>query len=152
MNIIVTQQAAPAIWNESLIAFLQNQTADKTRSDYRRELAMFARWVGKSALAVTPSDIISYKSEMEEKGLKPSTVHKKVAVIKSFYKFLGMTLNVPNPAMCVKLPRVEDTSSKAVLSLLRETARFLEPSALKQHSESETGQSWHYCVSMRCAP
>ena len=123
MEIVVSQKAVPVIWNESLIAFLQNQTAEKTRSDYRRELGMFARWVGKNALAVVPSDIISYKSEMEEKGLKPSTVHKKVAVIKSFYKFVSMTLNVPNPSMCVKLPRVEDTSSKAVLSL-QETARL----------------------------
>ncbi len=123
MDIIVAPQAVPAIWSESL-AFLKNQIAEKTRIDYRNDLAAFVRFVGKAALAVTPADIINYKEMMEAKGLKPATIHKRLAVVRSFYKFLSMTLNVPNPAVCVKLPKVSDESTRAVLSL-QEAMRLL---------------------------
>jgi site-specific recombinase XerD len=116
MDIIVKQEAAPVIWSESL-AFLKNQIAEKTRSDYRAELRLFALWVRKDALSVTPSDIIAWKEELEGRGLSVSTIHKKLTVVRSFYRFLSQTLNIPNPALCVKLPKVTDDSSKAVLSL-----------------------------------
>lgn len=116
MDIIATPQTVPVIWAESL-AFLRNQIAEKTRSDYRAELRLFALWVRKDALSVTPSDIIAWKEELERRRLSVSTIHKKLTVVRSFYRFLSQTLNVPNPSLCVKLPKVTDDSSKAVLSL-----------------------------------
>jgi site-specific recombinase XerD len=123
MDVIIRQRTAPVIWSESL-AFLKNQIAEKTRSDYRAELRLFALWVRKDALSVISSDIIAWKEELEGRGLSISTIHKKLTVVRSFYRFLSQTLNVPNPALCVKLPKVADDSSKAVLSL-QEAMRLL---------------------------
>lgn len=104
--------------------FLVQQDAEKTRSDYASELRLFASWVSKPFGEVTPLDLIAYRKEMEDRGLKPATVHKKLSVLRSFFTFVAQTFNLPNPALCVRLPKVNDQSMKAVLTL-QEVGRLL---------------------------
>ncbi len=73
---------------------------------------------------MTALDIIAFRRSLEERGCKPITVAKKLAVLRSFYRFLHEAFNVPNPALCVRLPRVTDDSTRAVLTL-QEANRFL---------------------------
>ncbi len=104
--------------------FLVQQDAKKTRTDYRSELRLFGTWIGKQFQEVTPLDLIAYRQALEERGLKAATIHKKLSVLRSFFTFVAQTFNLPNPALCVRLPKVNDQSMKAVLSL-QEVGRFL---------------------------
>lgn len=124
-TITVRTEIVPPVWSDEVLSFLRNQLCEKTRSAYRAELRLFALWIGKPALAVMPGDIIAYKESLEARTLAPATIHRRLAVVRSFYRFLSQMLNVPNPALCVKLPKVSDESTRAVLSL-QETIRLIE--------------------------
>lgn len=104
--------------------FLVQLDSLKTRSDYKSEIALFSTWVGKPLAEVSPLDLISYRKAMEDRGLKAATIHKKLSVLRSFWSFISQTFNLPNPALCVRLPKVNDQSMKAVLSL-QEVGRLL---------------------------
>lgn len=115
---------APADLTEYLHPFLVQQDAEKTRNDYRSELRLFSVWLRKPVREVTPLDLIAYRKALEERGLQPATIHKKLSVLRSFFTFVSQMFNLPNPALCVRLPKVNDQSMKAVLSL-QEVGRFL---------------------------
>lgn len=104
--------------------FLVQQNAEKTRTDYASELRLFAKWIDKPLASVTPLDLIAYRKELEERGLMLATVHKKLSVLRSFFSFVAQTFSRPNPALCIRLPKVTDQSMKAVLSL-HEVGRLL---------------------------
>lgn len=108
---------------EYLHPFLTQMDSDKTRKDYRGELALFLKWIDKSFNTVTPIDIINYRRELEDRGLAPATICKRLSVLRSFYFFLSQTFGMPNPALAVRLPKITDQSTKPILSL-SEVARF----------------------------
>lgn len=103
--------------SDYLHPFLTQLDAERSRTEYRSELRLFVEWVQKPVQEVTPLDILAYRRSMEERGLKSATIHKRLSVLRSFFLFLHQTFNLPNPALCVKLPKITDQSSKAVLSL-----------------------------------
>ncbi len=102
---------------EYLHPFLTQLDSIKSREDYRNEIRLFAEWVRKPVQEVTPLDILSFRRSLEGRGLKSATIHKKLSVLRSFFLFLNQTCNLPNPALCIKLPKITDQSSKAILSL-----------------------------------
>lgn len=104
--------------------FIAQQNSMRTRAEYRYELKMFAEWIRKPFHAVTVTDIIAYRQHQEARGLKPATIHKRLSVLRSFYAFASQLLGIPNPALAVRLPKIEDQSTKAVLSL-QEVGRLL---------------------------
>jgi len=103
--------------SDYLHPFLTQLDSEKSRTDYRNDLRLFVEWVHKPVQEVTPLDILAYRRSMEERGLKSATIHKRLSVLRSFFLFLHQTFNLQNPALCVKLPKITDQSSKAVLSL-----------------------------------
>lgn len=109
---------------EYLSPFLTQQNCEKTKQDYRCELKLFGLWVQKKPQEVTTLDIIFFRKHLEERGLKPVTVAKKLAVLRSFYRFLHEAFGFPNPALAVRIPRFVDDSTRAVLTL-QEANRFL---------------------------
>lgn len=109
---------------EYLSPFLTQQNCEKTKQDYRCELRLFGLWVQKKPQEVTTLDIIAFRKHLEERGLKPVTVAKKLAVLRSFYRFLHEAFGFPNPALPVRIPRVTDDSTRAVLTL-QESNRLL---------------------------
>jgi site-specific recombinase XerD len=80
--------------------------------------------VQKKPQEVTTLDIIAFRKHLEERGLKPVTVAKKLAVLRSFYRFLHEAFGFHNPALAVRIPRVTDDSTRAVLTL-QESMRLL---------------------------
>lgn len=104
--------------------FLIQQNSLKTRDDYRNELKLYKEFIGKPLHEVTPLDLIAYRQALEGRGLKAATIHKKLSVLRSFFTFVAQTFNLPNPALCIRLPKVNDQSTKAVLSL-QEVGRLL---------------------------
>lgn len=116
--------APPHSLEEYLSPFLAVQTAQKTRTDYASELRLFGRWIGKRMEDIGPLDLISYRQHLEAKGLRTITIYKKLSVLRSFFAFFSQTFNRPNPALPLRLPKITDESSKAVLSL-QEAMRLL---------------------------
>ena len=68
--------------------FLANTPVPKTRETYGRELGFFASWYGKdgSIANITLEHLLRYKV-MLERQYSPATVMKKVAALKSFFRF-----------------------------------------------------------------
>lgn len=97
--------------------FLIQQNSEGTRLEYRSEIRLFGDWLGKPLALTGPLDLIAYRQHMEGRGLKPATVHKKLSVLRSFFSFVAQTFNLPNPALCVRLPKITDQSMKATLNL-----------------------------------
>lgn len=97
--------------------FLIQQNSEGTRLEYRSEIRLFSDWLGKPIVQTAPLDLIAYRQHLEERGLKPATVHKKLSVLRSFFSFITQMLSLPNPALCVRLPKITDQSMKATLNL-----------------------------------
>lgn len=98
--------------------FLVQQDSEGTRREYQSEIKLFASWLGKPLVQTVPLDLIRYRQYLEqERQLRPATIHKKLSVLRSFFSFVAQTFNLPNPSLCVRLPKITDQSIKATLSL-----------------------------------
>lgn len=105
--------------NEYITLFLEYLTVElglaaNTKDAYRRDLCMFEQFVKKSLKAVTRDDIIGYMRFLKAKTYAASSIARKLAALKSFYRFLAAEGYVQiDPAEIVeaatrgtKLPRV----------------------------------------------
>lgn len=105
--------------------FVSQQDSLKTRQDYVSELRLFAHWVQKPLSMVEPTDILAFRAHLEQRGLKNTTIHKKLSVLRSFYSFCSQVFSMRNPAIAVRLPKISDYSTKAVLSLQETVKLFM---------------------------
>ena len=85
-------ELAPA-WSEALRAFdaalLAQGMAEKTRRAYGRDLEDLGRFAGAQRLepdALTPRDLRRYAGVLSERGASRSTVARKLAAIRHFYR------------------------------------------------------------------
>lgn len=60
-----------------------------TQSAYRRDLGEFVQIVGKTYDSVEIADIMEYQSSLSARSYKPKTVARKLASVRSFYRFLN---------------------------------------------------------------
>jgi integrase/recombinase XerD len=89
-----------------------------TREVYRAEVTAFLEWAGRPAPDVHIGHVTGYKRALTDKGLAPATIAKKLSVLRSFYKVChDQGLTDINPTAGVKLPRVQDETSRDILSL-----------------------------------
>jgi len=91
---------------------------------------------------VTRDNIISYILEMKEKEYASSTVARKVAAVKSFFKFLESTGQIKeNPARDMETPRAEKhlpaTISASEVDKLLEAPQGDSPAALRDRAMLE---------------
>ena len=80
--------------------FLANTPAPKTRETYARELCFFVSWYGRdsSIASIGLEDLLRYKVMLEEQ-FAPATVAKKIAALKSLFRFAKRTgVIISNPA------------------------------------------------------
>lgn len=107
--------------------WLAAQQSPHTVSAYRRDMADFRLWLDQRSGALTSVHrgvIDLYRHHVEDMGLKPATVARRLASLSSFYDYL---LTMPerivptNPVVNVKRPKVADTSPRQWLS--KEQAR-----------------------------
>ena len=86
-----------------------------TLDAYRRDLQQFARYLYprmadvRLPLALLQQEVIrSFLEELEEKGLKPSSICRKLAAIRSFFRFLCREGILPgNPASGISAPQFQ---------------------------------------------
>src|SRR5262245_30861873 len=98
---------------EPLSAFLGHLDAEKhasphTVKSYRTDLEDFRRFLGADALAdVEVRDVRAYLAELHTRGLDPASVARKLAAIRSWFRFLRRRgLVERNPAQQVRSPRL----------------------------------------------
>jgi site-specific recombinase XerD len=104
--------------NDYILSFIRNQSCFNTKRDYRAEIELFYRTVGKKASEVTLADILSYKENLDARGLKPATIAKKLTVLRRLFTFLYEQGVIPiNPSAGVKLPKVSNETTREILSL-----------------------------------
>lgn len=104
--------------SDHILSFIRNQSCFNTKRDYRAEIELFYRAVKKRAAEVTLHDLIGYKEGLENRGLKPATIAKKLTVLRRLFCFLYEQGVIPiNPASGLKLPKVSNETTREILSL-----------------------------------
>lgn len=101
-----------------ILSFIRNQSCFNTKRDYKAEITLFYRLVGKKATEVSLHDLIAYREGLETRGLKPATIAKKLTVLRRLFTFLYEQGVIPiNPSAGVKLPKVSNETTREILTL-----------------------------------
>lgn len=112
----LTALAEPS--TDYIMSFIRNQSCFNTKRDYRAEITIFYRTVGKRASEVALQDFLTYKEGLEERSLKPATISKKLTVLRRLFTFLYEQGVIPtNPSAGLKLPKVSNETTREILTL-----------------------------------
>jgi integrase/recombinase XerD len=124
---------------EAFLAVSAARLAPRTVDAYRRDLTALASELGKPVGAATTADIETYLAKLRAAGLASTTIARRVAAIRSFFRhqaLLGMRTD--NPAAELDLPRrnrkLPRTLSPGEAERLVEAARGTTPRALRDHA------------------
>ncbi|MDO8648713.1 MAG: tyrosine-type recombinase/integrase [Candidatus Peregrinibacteria bacterium] len=100
------------------MSFIRNQSCFNTKHNYRMEIALFYRAVGKKAAHISLQDLLGYRESLDARGLKPITISKKLTVIRRLFTFLYEQGVIPtNPSAGLKLPKTTNETTREILSL-----------------------------------
>ena len=105
-------------WINSFLDYLQNQKnySSHTIRSYRVDLEQFAEFLELFDLdlrQVDRADIRMYLGELKRKQMRKTTLARKLACLKSFYRFLKrQKVMEKNPAALVSAPRLEKALPK----------------------------------------
>lgn len=97
--------------NELIEDFLDMLTSEKglsynTVAAYENDLMQFQNFWGDNFKAVTQKDIENYIRHLNEQGLSPASVRRKIASLSKFFKFLFSEKEIKtNPTAYVVLPK-----------------------------------------------
>lgn len=90
---------------QSFFLDYQSRFSSETVRGYKIALNQFFAFCGKEYDKVKATDIRSWLASMEEKGLKPRTIHLKLAAVKSFYRYCMEENKITkNPTFTVNTP------------------------------------------------
>lgn len=106
----------------------QARFSAETIRGYRIALTQFFSFCEKNYDSVKATDIRAWLASMEEKGLKPRSIHLKLAAVKSFYHYCTEeNILKKNPTLTVYTPKIDDSLpyylSKREVTLLQELTR-----------------------------
>jgi integrase/recombinase XerD len=127
----------PAV--EAFLAVLRATRAPRTVEAYRRDLTGLATWLGRPIESVTTEDLERYLAELRAEGLAPSTVARRIAAIRSFFRHRQLLgVRTDNPAAELDLPRrrrrLPRTLSPAEAERLVEAANGVAPRDLRDRA------------------
>jgi len=90
----------------------------RTLDAYRYDLRTFFQWASDAHLAVLDAKrphIELYRTSMEEKGLAPSTIDRRLSTVCGFYRFAHIDGRVAaNPAQYVRRPTVHPSEGRGL--------------------------------------
>lgn len=118
--------------NEEVIqAFFNDNQAHfspETIRCYSISLKQFMSYCQKNYDEVKATEVRSWLESMEEKGLKPRSIHLKLSAVKSFYHYcMEENKIIKNPTFTVQTPKIDDSLpyylTKRQLTLLQELTR-----------------------------
>jgi integrase/recombinase XerC len=114
---------------------------------YRKDLAEFAEFLGEDAPAkipsVTPAELRSFLARLRGRGISKTTVGRKLAALRSFFRFLCRErLMRTNPMLALRAPkqdkRLPHVLGAAEVERLLETASGNEEADLRDRAILET--------------
>ena len=98
-------------------AFLARYSG-RTLDAYRFDLRTFFQWasdVGLTVLEAKRLHIELYRSAMEQRGLAPSTIDRRLSTVCGFYRFAHIDGRVSaNPAQYVRRPKVHPSEGRGL--------------------------------------
>jgi len=106
----------------------QARFSPETTRGYKIALTQFFSFCKKDYDSVKATDIRSWLAYLEEKGLKPRSIHLKLSALKSFYRYcLEENKLTKNPLLTVHTPKIDDSLpyylSRREIALLQELTR-----------------------------
>jgi integrase/recombinase XerD len=91
---------------EQFLAVSAARLAPRTVDAYRRDLTAFGAWFGKAPSKASREDLERYVSELRAQGLAGTTIARRLAAIRSFFRHQVLVgQREDNPAADVGLPR-----------------------------------------------
>ena len=113
---------------EGFLALLASRRAPRTVEAYRRDLAQLAAWLGRPVGSATMEALERWLAEMRAAGLSSSTVARRVAALRAFYRHqLLLGARDDNPAAALELPRRTRRLPRALSA--SEAERLIEAAA-----------------------
>ena len=127
----------PAV--ESFLALLSARRAPRTVDAYRRDLADFGAYLGKSPAEASSDEVDAWLADLRSRGQAPSSVARRAAAARTFFRHLVLLgIRPDNPAAEVELPRrrarLPRTLSPAEVERLIAAAAGTSPRALRDHA------------------
>ena len=114
---------------EGFLALLAARRAPRTVEAYARDLRALTGWLGRPPATVTTPELERYLAEMRASGLSGSTIARRVAAIRAFFRHLVLLgVRKDNPAAELDLPR-----------RTRKLPRTLSPSEAERLVEAAIG-------------
>src|SRR5215210_2118989 len=99
------------------VAFLARYSG-RTLDAYRQDLRSYFTWVAGSAfevLSATRAHVELYRHHMEQRGLAPSTIDRRLSTVCGFYRFAHIDGRIPsNPAQYVRRPKVHPSEGRGL--------------------------------------
>jgi site-specific recombinase XerD len=145
-------------WPETLTRFDQDLrtrgAAEKTRRAYGVDLGQFSEWAGARSLGpadVHFRDLRRYAAVLSESGMAKTTVARKLAAIRSLYRFLLSTEAVAqNPADLLSAPKKASTLPRVLRR--DEVAQLLEriPASTPLELRDRAMLELAYACGLRC--
>src|SRR6266508_3918370 len=127
---------------EGFLALLAARRAPRTVEAYRRDLKTLATWLGRPVSTVSTEELERYLAELRAQGLAGSTIARRAAAIRSFFRHLVLLgSRTDNPAAELELPRrtrrLPRTLSPGEAERLVEAARGTAPRDLRDRALAE---------------
>jgi integrase/recombinase XerD len=124
---------------EGFLALLGARRAPRTVEAYRRDLERLATFLGGRVSAATADQLEQYTAELRADGLSPSTLARKTAAARSFFRHLQLVgARTDNPAAEISLPRrtrkLPRTLSPGEAERLIDAATGTTPRALRDRA------------------
>jgi integrase/recombinase XerD len=136
----VTKRLDPSV--EGFLALAAARLAPRTVEAYRRDLAHLAAWLDRPPATASADDLAAYVAQLRADGLSPSTIARRLAAIRSFFRHeVLLGVRTDNPAAQVELPKrrrpLPRTLSPAEVERLLDAALGTTPQALRDSALTE---------------
>jgi integrase/recombinase XerD len=127
---------------EGFLALLAASRSPRTVVAYRRDLGSIGDWLGRPVASAKLDELERYVAELRAAGLAPSTIARRIAALRSFFRHLMLVGGVKeNPAAALQLPRrhrrLPRTLSPGEAERLLEAAAGTAPRALRDRALAE---------------
>ncbi len=137
----MSSPASPSLAAEvdAFLAVAAARLAPRTVEAYRRDLVAVSKSLGRSPASATREDLEQYLAELRGAGLASSTIARRVAAVRSFFRYqLLVGSRTDNPAAEIGLPRrarlLPRTLSAGEAERLMEAASETTPRALRDRA------------------
>ena len=111
---------------------------DRTLEAYRDDLRSFFQWAddhGLDVLAATRAHLEWYRTAMEQRGLAPATIDRRLCTVCGYYRFAHLDGRISsNPAQYVRRPKVQPSEGRGMDR--DELARFLFTAEQYDHAHA----------------